>query len=136
MDQPGANVLFLSEGANNSFHLRRHLEQFGCRCLVANCVEEGLVLVDRENIDLLLSTHRVHLASALVARLEHSACSAFYRLEVEDGFWWVPILARGRKCLGLPALRAAEFVDAIDRIVAGARLRNSAKAKRAQAVAA
>jgi hypothetical protein len=136
MDQARVNVLFLSEGANNSFHLRRHLEQFGCRCQVANCVEEGLVLVDRESFDLLLSTHRVHLASALIARLEHSVCSAFYRLEVEDGFWWVPILERGRKCLGLPALRAAEFVDAIDRIIAKAQLRNSAEAQNAQAAAA
>ena len=136
MDHAMVEVLFLSQGTNSYARLQRHLEEIGCRCRVANCAEHGLALIDQQAFDLLLSTHPVHLGSALIARLEDSSCSVFYRLPVEDGWWWVPIVERGKKCLGAPALRPEEFVETVDRIVSDARLSKANGARKAQPLAA
>lgn len=120
MEGTTVRVLFLSQAANHPSRLRRHLEELGCQCRAASCAEECLALLGEQTFDLLLSTHPVHLDSALITRIENSPCSAFFRLPVEDGFWWVPIVDRGSRCLGAPALRREEFLETIDRIVGDA----------------
>lgn len=136
MGHATARALFLGEAANSLFRVRRLLESLHCTCTVALGVEQALALAASDSFDLLLSIHPLHLASPLIPRIERSRCSAFYRLPVEDGFWWVPILDRGSPCLGAPALRPAEFLEAIERIVNEAQLAALAQQPNSRAVAA
>lgn len=120
MNQTAARVLFLGRAANGLFRLRLRLETLGCACAVALASEQALAMADAQPFDLVLSTHLLHLTSPLLARLERSRSTAFFRLQVEDGHWWVPLLDHGSPCLGAPALRLAEFTELIDRIIAAA----------------
>jgi hypothetical protein len=51
---------------------------------------------------------------ALVGILAGLAVTAFLCLPVETSCFWLPALDAGKKCLGLPALRPAEFAKALE----------------------
>lgn len=136
MSQPAAHVLLLGSAAMRLSRLLRRLESLRCDCTLALASEQALALAACESFDLLLSTHPLHLSSPLISRFEHSPCTAFYRFPVEDGFWWMPILDRGSPCLGVPALRPAEFLEAIQFVVNGSQLAAMAQRPDPRAVAA
>lgn len=114
MNRAYVKVLLLSLTTNGSYSLRQFLEQRGCHCSSARTTKEALELFDQSGFDLLLSTQPLEKTSVLLSRLHGSSCSFFYRLPVEDGFWWLPVLRHGRHCLGSAALRPSQFIDALE----------------------
>jgi hypothetical protein len=117
MCQESVKVLLLGESEKGSSYLARCLEHHGCRCWFAKSTEDALALLDEHNFQLVLSTNPLHLASAIVERLEKSNCSAFCCCPVENGCWWLPAVNHGKECLGAPALRPSEFLGELDHIV-------------------
>ena len=51
---------------------------------------------------------------ALLGLLAGLAVTAFLCLPVETSCFWLPALDAGKKCLGSPALRPAEFAHALE----------------------
>jgi hypothetical protein len=110
-------VLLLGESARGSSYLLCHLEQLGCACAFATSSEEAITLIDRHAFYLILSTKPLHETERLVAALSGSDCTVFFSYPVEGGCWWLPLVRRGQKCLGAPAVRPSEFVGLLDRLV-------------------
>jgi hypothetical protein len=50
----------------------------------------------------------------MLPRLGGSNCSVFSAFPVERGCWWLPMMYIGRECLGVPAMRTAEFLALLD----------------------
>lgn len=115
----GVKVLLLTESPIGLCHLELYLERMGCHCWHAQTPEQALELFERHGFDLILSARPVLHTNALPVRLGNSNCSMFYRLSVEDGSWWLPLVDRGRDCLGTPALRSGQFLGALDRAIGG-----------------
>jgi hypothetical protein len=98
---------------------RRHLEANGCHCEFAECEREVWNVLKQGQFDIVLSVHRgrsTHTES-LGALLSGSRSTLFYALPIEKGCWWVPILKAGKECFGAPALRPAEFAEALDEVL-------------------
>jgi hypothetical protein len=117
MNRSGMKVLLLGENAKGSSYLLHRLEQRGCHCWFADSAEQGLVLLDAHEFDLVLITCSLHQASRMTAVLGRVNCSVFCCYPVEDGCWWVPLVSQGHKCLGAPALRPKEFVSMLDKMI-------------------
>ena len=75
--------------------------------------------MNQKKFDIVLTMLRIEGSSTdwLGAALSGSRTSLFYMLPVEVGCWWVPVLRTGVDCLGSPALRHGEFVEALTEIV-------------------
>jgi hypothetical protein len=134
MNQGSVKVLLLGESEIGSSFLLRRLEQRGCRCWYARSAEEGFALFDRHGFHLILSTSPLRKANPLLALLGESNCTVYYCYPVEDSCWWLPLMHHGQKCLGAPALRPSEFVDALDQMVREIQLEGMAAAKEPQEV--
>ena len=119
MSQASVAVLLLGKNAKTSSNLVLRLERQGCECWFAKSAEEGVELFKRHNFQLVLSTSPVQQAMRIASLLEQSNCSVFCALPVEQGCWWLPLMNSGEKCLGAPALRAGEFVTALDQMLGG-----------------
>jgi hypothetical protein len=117
MDRPTVSVLLLGERETGLSHLRRQLENRGCRCAFAHSTSEGLAQFGPHYFQLILSAMPLQLADSLLAELGDSACTAYYSYQVEDGCWWLPVARHGEKCFGAPGLRPSEFVAALDEML-------------------
>ena len=71
--------------------------------------------------DIVLSALRVSGESVrgLIALLSGSRANLFCSSRVERGYGWLPVLKRGKECIGTSALRPGEFIDAFDQLVKG-----------------
>lgn len=105
------NVLIVSTIGNGAGYLREQLENRGCRCWSANSTEELTAMADRQAFDLILSTS--WLPDQTLGRLQDSNSTIFVSYPVRNGCWWLPVLERGRRCLGEPAMRGNEFANLI-----------------------
>ena len=103
-------VLFLRSDPAGSSALADRLQQFGCECRVAS-FREGAALLSTQHFQVVLSQFSVADISAhrLISQLTGSASSLFFRLEVEDGCWWLPAVITGKECWGAPAIRPKDF---------------------------
>ena len=135
MSQEAVRVLLLGECARGSSNLLWHLGQRGCRCWFAASAEEAVALFHEYKFHLILSTSPVHQATQMVSLLGRSNCSVFYAYPVEQGCWWLPLMNRGQKCFGAPALRPSEFADVLDQELERIRARYFAAPKRFPEVA-
>lgn len=112
-------VLLVSEQPQEGFVSGRLFERNGSQCHFAKSEEEVAELLIAREFDIVLSTRRISGGSLrrLVALLLGSRTTLFYSLRVEEGYWWLPVLMLGKECLGTPALRGAEFVHVLDRLL-------------------
>ena len=103
------NVLLIGESSYLFSFCRSPLERAGCQCHFAESHEEISRLLRHTKLDIVLSLNAHQGLSAVIALLANSHVSMFYRLPVEEGCWWVPVLRNGENCLGTPVFRPSEF---------------------------
>ena len=112
-------VLLVGEEPQEFFVSRRFFERSDCQSHFAKSEPEIAELLIANEFDIVLSTYRISGGSIhrLIALLSGSRASLFYSLRVEEGYWWLPVLTLGKKCLGTPALRGGEFVHVLDQLL-------------------
>jgi len=103
-----AMVLLVGEAANNSLQLLQWLKRRGCSCEVAQSYREAFNLVSRTQFDLVLSQYQLpdRTAFPLLDWLVGSPATLFFSARVENGFLWLKMLERGKRCISAPALRS------------------------------
>jgi len=111
------SVLLIGKREVGFSSIHRWLEQRGCRCTFVSSHSEGAQLIARDRFDLVLCSDRIAGISALLNSAVDSPTSAFCCHTVEDGYWWLPVIRDGEKCLGQPGLRPSEFAEVLARIV-------------------
>lgn len=110
-------VLVIGETRHGSSYLLGQLESRGCRCWFAQSSRESMDLFALHSFNLILSTVPLHLRDPLLDKLSGSDCAVYCSFPVEDSCWWIPVVHRGRKCLGTPALRPSEFLGELGKMV-------------------
>lgn len=98
--------------------LRSLLEQMGFECRIVRSIGEVRMELANDSFDLFASSVQLEGGSAYqtIQLLAGSSCTAFFALPVQRGCFWIPVVDRGKECLGEPALRPGEFREAIKRI--------------------
>ncbi len=109
-------VLLLGDHAPSEA-LLKHFERHACECSFANTIEESREFFRTREFDLVLSTCRVSDALQIIRSPEGGSFTAFCAFPVEEGYWWLPLMNKGRKSMGEPALRPKEFAGVLDRIL-------------------
>jgi hypothetical protein len=117
VDKWPVSVLFIGDREMGFASLHRWLEKRGCHCTFASSHSEGAQLFATDRFDLVLCSDRIAGIGALLDSAMDSSASAFCCHTVEDGYWWLPVIRDGRKCLGEPGLRPSEFAGVLARIV-------------------
>jgi hypothetical protein len=112
-------VLILRPGGREtplSFFLReRH-----CTCLYAESSQEAEQLLREEAPALLLAeSHSCGIAPQKLVELllKVGTADAYCAHGVETGCWWLPMVVKGRACLGSPALRPSQFARVLDELI-------------------
>jgi hypothetical protein len=117
MDHEPIRVLLISETEHGCSNLRRKLELRGCQCRFGSSFPEAAALFGEYSFLLVISTIRFHQYDQLLIKLSQLPSTVFQSFLVEDGCWWLPLAKNARPCIGAPALRANEFMGAIEQIV-------------------
>jgi len=116
MTLSGRDVLLVGQNLHSALALTDRLHQWGFRCHFAGNMRAASDLLSSHPVDLVLSN--THLPDGtgfgLLMALAGLPVTAFLCLPVEDGCFWLPAIDGGKECLGLPALRPAEFARAIE----------------------
>ena len=118
MEQEAIRVLLIRETEHGCSNLRRKLESRGCHCRFGSSFLEAAELFGKNSFHLVISTIPFHQYDQLLIKLSELPSTVFQCCQVEDGYWWLPLVRHGEECLGQPALRAGEFLAAFDQIVA------------------
>jgi response regulator RpfG family c-di-GMP phosphodiesterase len=112
----GIDVLFVGPGFHDTQALADRMRRWGFRCHFANSARTARELVNSVRVDLVLS--KIGLPDGtgfgLVADLSGLPVTAFLCLPVEDSCYWIPAVDSGNECLGKPALRPLEFLNALE----------------------
>jgi DNA-binding NtrC family response regulator len=115
MTLSGRDVLLVGESFQTPNRLTNWLRRWGFRCHFAGNRRTARELLDSTRVDVVLSD--MHLSDgtgvALLRILTGLAVTAFLCLPVETSCFWLAAVDAGKKCLGLPALRPAEFAKAL-----------------------
>lgn len=114
MATSAAHVLLLGDEASSSW-LRAYLCERGCYCVLAESIP---LRPKRGNYRLIVNTKLTKIAHSSLREIQTEGRHIFSALPVENGCWWLPVVRNGRLCFGEPALRSAEFKEALDQILA------------------
>jgi len=117
MDHEAIRVLLISETEHGCSNLRRKLEARGCECRFGSSLLEAAALFGKSSFHLVISTIPFHQYDQLLIKLSQLPSTVFQCFMVEDGCWWLPLAKDARPCMGEPALRANEFMGALEQIV-------------------
>ena len=111
MDIKEPIVLLVGDKMSRAFRLVEWLQSLGCEYHIATSYQEARTLLETHRFDVVLSETSLPDGNAyhLIASVRDSPASLFFCLAVEDSYWWLPAATQGRECLGVPALRPAEF---------------------------
>lgn len=114
----GIDVLFVGPGFHDSQILTHKMRRWGFRCHYANSVRTARNLVNSVRVDLVLSKIRLPDGTGfgLVADLSGFPVTAFLCMPVENSCFWIPAIDGGNGCLGKPALRPLQFLNALEEI--------------------
>lgn len=122
----GIDVLFVGPGFHGTQALTDKMQRWGFRCHFANSLRTARELVDSVDVDLVLS--KIGLPDGtgftLLADLCGLPVTAFLCLPLEDSCFWIPAIEGGNECLGKPALRPLEFLNALEEMSLGLPIRN------------
>ena len=112
-------VLLVGGTAKNSLGLMSWLYKRGCQCDFATSFRDACNLISHTQFDLVLSQYHLpdRTAFPLLDRLSGSAATLFFSTAVEDGCLWLPMLERGKRCVGAPLLRSSEFTGAVAEVL-------------------
>ena len=107
MDIKEPIVLLAGNNMSRAFRLVEWLQSLGC--------EYHRLLLETHRFDVVLSETSLPDGDAyhLITSVRDSPASLFFCLAVEDSYWWLPAVTQGRECLGVPALRPAEFAEVL-----------------------
>jgi len=112
-------VLLVGEVPRSSAELLLWFYKRGCRCHFATSYRDACSLISRTQFDLVLSQYRLpdRTAFSLLDLLIGSPATLFLSTVVESGCLWLPMLERGKRCVGAPLLRSNAFNEALARIL-------------------
>jgi hypothetical protein len=112
-------VLLVGEIPRGSLELLLWLYQQGCRCHFAMSYRDACSLISRTQFDLVLSRYQLpdQTAFSLLDWPIGSPATLFLSTVVESGCLWLPILERGKRCLGAPLVRSNDFNEALARVL-------------------
>ena len=115
----GKDVLLVGQNWHSARALSERLYRWGFRCYLASDMRAAMDLLSARPVDLVLSN--THLPDGtgfgLLEALAGLPVTVFLCLPVEDSCFWLPAIDGGKDCLGLPALRPAEFASALEEMV-------------------
>jgi hypothetical protein len=114
-------VLLVGRGFEQAKTTVSHLAKCGCRYQYASSLPEADRLVREQTFDLVLNGiyEDSHDDCSLREALHGAPTTLLYSYEVEDGFWWILGLDRGRPCVGeAPAIAPGEFSRVLDLVLA------------------
>ncbi len=120
MDSRGIKVLLVGQTARSSLQLLQWLDNRGCQCHFASSCNDACILISQTAFDLVISQFDLQDRTAylLMERLLGSTATLFFSKPVENGCWWLPMLVRGRECVGAPGLRPGEFLETLGKTLA------------------
>jgi CheY-like chemotaxis protein len=112
-------ILLVGEVPRSSLELLLWFYERGCRCHFATSYRDACSLISRTQFDLVLSQYRLpdRTAFLLSDRLAGSPATLFLSTVVESGCLWLPMLERGKRCVGAPLLRSNAFNEALAKIL-------------------
>src|SRR3989441_7970830 len=113
MDIKEPIALLVGNNMSRALRLVEWLQSLGCEYHIAASYQEARTLLETHRFDVVLSEISLPDGNAyrLIASVRDSPASLFFCLAVEDSYWWLPAVTQGRECLGVPALRPAEFAE-------------------------
>jgi len=114
-------VLLVGETGRGSLRLLNWLYLRGCRCHFAASFQEARSLISRTQFDLVLSQYQLpdRTAFPLLESLTGSHTTLFLSTSVESGCLWLPMLDRGKRCVGAPMLRSSDLIEALSKVLDG-----------------
>lgn len=119
MDGKPIMVLVAGETAKSFLQLLLWLYERGCRCHFATSYRDACSLISRTQFDLVLSQYQLpdRTAFSLSDWLIGSPATLFLSTVVESGCLWLPMLERGKRCVGAPVLRSSDFNEALAKVL-------------------
>ena len=119
MTLSGRDVLLVGQSFQSPNRLTNRLRRWGFRCHFAGNMRAARELLTSIRVDVVLSD--MHLSDgtgiAMLGIFAGLAVTAFLCFPLETSCFWLPAIDAGKKCLGLPALRPAEFAKALEEMV-------------------
>jgi DNA-binding NtrC family response regulator len=116
MTLSGRDVLLVGQSFQTPHGLTERLQRWEFRCHFAGNMRTARELFSSMRVDVVLSD--MHLPDGtgitLLGILTGFAVTAFLCLPVETSCFWLPAIDAGKKCLGSPALRPAEFARTLE----------------------
>jgi hypothetical protein len=103
MTLPGRDVLLVGQSFQTPHGLTEWLQRWGFRCHFARNTRTAREMLRATRVDVVL-----------LGILAGLAVTAFLCWPVETSCFWLPAIDAGKKCLGSPALRPAEFAHALE----------------------
>jgi CheY-like chemotaxis protein len=110
-------VLLVGESVRRSPQLVQWLERRGCNCRFAPSYRDACNVISWTRFDLVLSQYQLpdRTAFPLLEWLAGSPATLLFSARVENGFLWLKMLERGKRCVGVPALRSSALIAALDK---------------------
>jgi CheY-like chemotaxis protein len=115
MTLAGREVLLVGQSFHGAQSLTERLNGLGFRCRIATSMRSASNLLTAHSIHLVLSNTILPDGTgfSLLEILAGLPVTAFLCLPVENSCLWLPAIDEGKACLGMPALRPAEFSSAL-----------------------
>ena len=87
----------------------------GCQCHFAMSCQEACSLISDTQFDLVLSQYQLpdRTAFPMLDWLAGSPATLFLSTPVENGCLWLPMLERGKRCVGASLLRSNDMPEAL-----------------------
>jgi len=116
MTLAGNEVLLVGQSFHGAQSLTERLNGWGYRCRIASSMRVASNLLIAHPVHLVLSNTILPDGTgfSLLEELAGRPVTAFLCLPVENSCLWLPAIDGGKECLGLPALRPAEFASALE----------------------
>jgi len=108
-------VLLVGETSRSSTQMMNWLYKRGCQCHFAMSCQEACSLISHTQFDLVLSQYQLpdRTAFPMLDWLAGSPATLFLSTPVENGCLWLPMLERGKRCVGAPLLRSNDLPEAL-----------------------
>jgi CheY-like chemotaxis protein len=119
MSDGSITVLLVGETPRSSLALLLWLHERGCRCQFAMSYRGACSLISHTQFDLVLSQYQLpdRTALSLLDWLIGSPATLFLSTVVERGCLWLPMLERGKRCVGAPVVRSNDFKEVLARVL-------------------
>jgi len=87
----------------------------GCQCHFAMSCQEACSLISHTQFDLVLSQYQLpdRTAFPMLDWLAGSPATLFLSTPVENGCLWLPMLERGKRCVGASLLSSNDMPEAL-----------------------